>query len=150
MSTQHTLIRASRARSCIAHWDATPEGDIRLVRVSPNDGPLPDVGHLVGAQFRDLAGLRLALIAAMKGPVGDTLDRVLITRAAYDRVAGLLREIAARLPAGTDPDTIPDERARPISGGRLLVWVDLPTGERASVILEKGEWGWRPGDGAPH
>ena len=80
----------------------------------------------------------------MKGPVGDTLDRVLLSRVAYDRWNALATEVAKTLPATMDLATIPDERARAISGGRLLIWVDLPDGKKIQLTLEKEEWAWAP------
>lgn len=106
---------------------------------------MPDVVHLMGPGIflPDLPGLRRAIEAAMRGPVGDTLDRVLLTRSVYDRWIAIAAEAAKNLPFGTDTSTIPDERARAISGGRLLIWIDLPNQQKVSLILEKDEWAWR-------
>lgn len=145
MMAHQSLIRLSRARSCIAHWESVETGDIRLVRVSPDTGPVPDVAHLVGQLFIGLASLRLAVLAAMKGNVGDTLDRVLLSPAAY---AAWNKTVAANAAAikkveAADVARIPDERAREISGKRLLIWVDLPTGEKISLIIPPEQWAWR-------
>lgn len=106
---------------------------------------MPDVAHLVGQLFIDLKSLRLAILAAMKGNVGDTLDRVLLSPAAYaawyktvDDNAAAIKKVEA-----ADGAQIPDERAREISGKRLLIWVDLPTGEKICLILPQKEWAWR-------
>ena len=144
--SHQTLIRASRSRSCIAHWEAVENGDIRLLRVSSDMGPLPDIGHLTGpgVVFPDLDTLRRAVTAAMKGPTGDTLDRVMLSRSAYDRWNALAAEAVKTLPVATDLAAIPDERARAITGGRLLIWVDLPGGKKIQLTLEKEEWAWAP------
>lgn len=143
--SHQTLVRASRTRSCIAHWEATETGEIRLLRVSPDQGPLPDVGHLTGpgVVLPDLDALRRAVMAALKGPTGDTLDRVLLSRSVYNRWTALAAEAAKTL-RDIDSPTIPDERARAISGGRLLIWVDLPDGGTIKMIVEKEEWAWQP------
>lgn len=137
------LIRASRARSVIAHYDTT-DGAIQLIRLSPDAGPLPDYAHLIGQCFPDQVSLRLAVIAALSGPVGDTLDHVLLSRDVYDRWNQIAAQAARKLPTATDPALIPDERARALSGGRLMIWVDLPEPVgTVKLIVAPGEWAWR-------
>ena len=39
--------------------------------------------------------------------------------------------------------SVSDERVSEIAGGRLEIFVDMPSGERVSVVAEPDEWAWR-------
>jgi len=105
---------------------------------------MPEVGHLVGQRFPDLSALRRALVAAMRGDVGGTLDNVLLSRWAYDTWIDRASQAAQSLKgAGVDPETIPDEMAKPLPDGSLLIWVDVPNHERVELVVPKGHWTWR-------
>ena len=73
----------------------------------------------------------------------DTLSRVSITEAVMERWVEAAKRAAATLAlSGLDPTSIPDELAAVQADGSLLIYVDLPTGLRVSVIAEPGEWVW--------
>jgi hypothetical protein len=105
---------------------------------------MPEVGHLIGGLFPDIAACRRALLAAMKGHVGDTLDNVLISAAAYaawlEKAGAAARQMAA---LGVAPNAIPDELAKPLPDGSLLVWVDVPALGRVSMLVPKEQWQWK-------
>lgn len=73
-------------------------------------------------------------------------EEILISPAAYfawqEKAATVAREVT-KLEV-IDPESIPDERAKPIDGGALLIWVDLPspTG-RVELVVPKGQLAWR-------
>jgi DNA-binding transcriptional LysR family regulator len=137
------LVRHSPTRAVLA--DVEKHGQhYRLVRISPHNGPLPECGHLIGQVFPDLAAIRRALIAAMKGTVGDTLDNVLLSAAAYTAWQETAISAAKRLVAqGMVIESIPDEMAKPLPDGRLLIWVDLPDGQKVELAIAKTDWAWR-------
>lgn len=138
------LVRRSPSHSVIAHVLPVP-GGFHLLRLSPDKGAVPDVAHLLSSAgiFPDMQALRRAVIAAMKGPTGDTLDRILLSREACKKWGEVVESSAQRL-AGIDQSQIPCEMARPISGGRLKIWVPLPDGNEISLVIEKNEWAWNP------
>lgn len=144
-----TLIHSpDRTTAVIAHWENTPNG-LRLIRLTKKTGPVPDHQHLLGAgRFTDLDALKRAVLAAMAGPVGDTLDRVLLTQAAYQRWMETARAAVATLKTPLDGNAIPDERASALPDGRLRIWVDMPNGQTIKLDLAPHEWAWR--DGPPH
>lgn len=138
MNTTTILIRHNRRRAVVAHVGPTDTG-IRLLRLTPDSGPVPEYGHLSGREFPDMSALRRAVLAAMRGPVGTTLDRVLLSPWAYH---SWLKTVEDTDLADLDPQLIPDEQARPISGGRLLIWVDLPNGRKVDLIIPPEHWAW--------
>lgn len=145
MATFTVRVRHNKSRAVLA--EVRRDADrFTLVSVRPLDGPLPEVEHLIDQSFRDLGGVRNALIAAMKGEVGDTLDHVWLSEQAYDawmaKAAAAARSFAAT-GGSLDPDSIPDERARPLPDGSLLIWVHLPNGTRVELAVPEGQWAWR-------
>ena len=137
-------VRHNKRRAVWAQTEPAP-GGLRLVDVAPLDGPLPEVQHLLGQRFPNIGAVRRALVAAMKGAVGDTLDNVLLSRAAYDAwIRKALQAANEMRGTGVSSDTIPDERARERPNGSLEISIDLPTGRRISMIVPKGQWAWRP------
>ena len=121
------LVRRSKGHAVRAVIERVG-GAVRLVRVEPHTGPLPEVAHLVGQVFPDHAAVRRALLAAMSSETGDTLDNVLLSQAAYEQWLGAATRAA---------------RARPMPSGELLIWVDLPNGQRVEARIPPGEWTWR-------
>lgn len=119
---------------------------LTLLALRPLDGPLPEVDHLIDQAFADFDAVRRALLAAMMGEVGDTLDNVSLSAQAYDawmaKAAAAARTLAAS-GSSIDPDSIPDERAKPLPDGSLLIWVPLPDGARVELVVPKGQWAWR-------
>lgn len=117
-----------------------------LQTVVTTDGPAPDIGHLSGATFPDQQAVHLALVAAIKGRVGDTLDNVLLSPRAYrqwQETAAEAVRVAASMGLRVDPDTIPDEMAKSLPDGRLLIWVDVPGFRRIQLVVPNGQWTWR-------
>jgi hypothetical protein len=143
-ASRHTAHQkyANPNRAVLADVERVGE-NIRLVGVRPLDGEMPEVGHLLGGLFPDVKALRLALVAALKGVVGDTLDNVLLSGRAYAAWQQKAAEAARALPKGVDPGEIPDEKAKPLPDGRLLIWVELPGGGRVELAVPKDEWAWR-------
>ena len=117
------------------------QGGVVLKEVQPLAGRLPEVGHLLGQTLPDLPSLRRALVAAMRGVVGDTLDHVLLSPQAYAAWLERAAQAAAALD-GVSPDAIPDEMAKPLPDGSLLIWVTLPAG-RVELVVPRGHWAWR-------
>lgn len=142
-----TLIHSpDRTTAVIAHWEDTPHG-LRLIRLTGKSGTMPDHQHLLGGagRFPDLDALKRAVLATMAGPVGDTLDRVLLTQTAYQRWMETARNAVATLKTPLNGNAIPDERARALPDGRLRIWVNLPNGQTIKLDLAPGEWAWRDG-----
>lgn len=136
-------VRKNKSHAVMARVERVDDG-LRLLEVEPQQGPMPDVDHLVGALFPDAGAVRRAVLAAMDGVVGDTLDNVLFTRQAYEAVmAAMTRAGSALRQAGIPLDAIGTEMAKPLPSGELLVWVDVKGGPRVEVVIPKGEWAWR-------
>lgn len=136
-------VRHNKSHAVLADVERVGE-HLRLLGVRPLDGDMPEVGHLIGAIFPDVAACRNALLAAMKGPVGDTLDNVLLSAAAYAAWLEKAGAAANRMVAlGIAPDAIPDEMAKPLPDGSLLIWVDIPQFGRVSMSVPKEHWQWR-------
>ena len=133
-----SIIRSSRSRAVLAEIEYTPDGPI-LRAVHGHTGPIPKHEHLLKL-FPNISALRQEVFTALRSPAGDTLDRVLLSRAAYE---AWLDAVATTDLAGIDPVSVPDEQARPISNGRLKIWVTLPDGREVSLILQPSEWAWR-------
>ena len=127
------VARHNTSRAVMAVVEQLRDG-IKLRGVSPLDGVMPEVGHLVGQRFENLETMRKALIDAMRGPVGGTLNHVLLSRWAYDAWIDKI--------SGVDQDAIPDEMVKPLPDYGLLIWVDLPSG-RVELTVPKGHWAWR-------
>ena len=134
-------MRHNASHAVVASVERLPDGGLKLRGIGPLDGPMPDVTHLMGQRFPDLAALRRALVAAMRGDVGGTLDNVLLSRWAYDAWIDRASQAAQSI-NGVAPETIPDEMAKPLPDGSLLIWVDLPSG-RVELTVPKGHWAWR-------
>jgi hypothetical protein len=74
----------------------------------------------------------------------DTLSRVAITEAVTIRWDEAAKKVVrALISKGLyDPSLIPDELARVRADGSLEIYVDLPTGERISIMAAPDEWAW--------
>ena len=117
---------------------------LRLERAEPDIGEMPDVSHLVGSLFPDMGALRRSVVAAMTGVTGDTLDHVVLTQVGYEMAVRALAHAAGKLEgSGISPDEIPDEQAKSMPDGSLLIWVDLPNGQRIETSIPEKEWAWR-------
>lgn len=141
MSLFSIRVRHNKSHAVWVDLRATQGGYV-LERVRPLDGPLPEYSHLQGETFPDVRSVRLAVLAAMRGVVGDTLDNVRLSMWAYTAWV----EVASRAASGLgqiDPDSIPDEMAKPLPNGDLLIWVDLPDGNKATLNVPKGHWEWK-------
>jgi hypothetical protein len=150
MARHQTLIRSKEQPvAVIAHWEDLANG-IRLRRLTEQRGPLPDHAHLMDpkAYFPDLDALKRAILAALHGPVGDTLDHVLLTPTAYQRWIQTIQQTLQATKTPINPDHIPNERAKALPDGRLKIWVDLPTGRTLKLLLPASDWAWR--NGPPH
>ncbi|RME81251.1 MAG: hypothetical protein D6775_14040 [Caldilineae bacterium] len=135
-------VRHNKAHAVWAVVEDTPDG-VRLVGVEPYQGPVPEVAHLLGAEFPDNASVRRALIAAMKGPVGDTLDNVLLSKRAYDAWLLFAQQQAARLASeGVHASAISDEMAEALPDGSLKIWVTVGE-EEISMLIPPEEWSWK-------
>ena len=135
------IARHNASHAVVASVERMFDGSVKLRGVGPLDGQMPDATHLVGQCFPDLSALRRALVAAMRGDVGGTLDNVLLSRWAYDTWVDRASKAAQSI-NGVDSETIPDEMAKPLPDGSLLIWVDLPNG-RVEFTVPKGHWAWR-------
>lgn len=150
MPRHQTLIQSpDRPVAVIAHWEDLPHG-LRLRRLTAQHGPLPEYEHLIDPRvyFPDLDALKRAVLATMHGPVGDTLDNVLLTERAYNQWMNHAQQALANLKTPLDPQAIPDERARALPNGCLRIWVDLPNGHTVKLDLPPEDWAWR--NGPPH
>jgi hypothetical protein len=132
-------------RRAVRAFLAPDEGCLRLMKLEPVEGPLPEWDHLAGELFLDEDGVRRAVEAALRGAVGDTLDLVRLDEQAYRDWLARAGEAAnrwARSGRLATLSAIPDERARPLPDGSLEIYLDLP-GERVSLIVPPGRWAWR-------
>jgi len=136
-----TVVRHNVSHAVTAVVERNDDGSVRLEGVQPLAGKMPEADHLLGQRFPDLAALRRALVAAMRGVVGDTLDHVLLSKWAYDAWMDRVSRAAETL-VGVEPESIPDEMAKPLPDGGLLIWVDLPAG-RVDLVVPIGHWAWR-------
>ena len=136
-----TVVRHNVSHAVTAVVERNDDGSVRLEGVQPLAGKMPEADHLLGQRFPDLAALRRALVAAMRGVVGDTLDHVLLSPQAYAAWLERAAQAAAGLD-GVSPDAIPDEMAKPLPDGSLLIWVDLPAG-MVDLVVPIGHWAWR-------
>lgn len=142
------LVRHDRHSAIRATFLPLEGGGLILQKAVGHNGYQADVSHLIGARFPEFAALKLALLASMKAAVGDTLDRVLLSEAAYRSWINMVRSKAIALQrAGYDCSQIPDEQARPTKEGGLLIWVNIPGQERLSMLIPKDQWSWRQGQG---
>ena len=136
-------VRHNASTAVVASVERLPDGTVKLNGVGPLDGVMPDVRHLLDQRFPNLSALRRALVAAMRGAVGDTLDHVLLSKWAYVAWEEKASQAAQSLKgAEVDPESIPDEMAKPLPSGDLLIWVDLPSG-KVELTIPKDHWAWR-------
>lgn len=73
-----------------------------------------------------------------------SLDKILLSERAvveWQKVAYAKALKLARM--GVDPRTIPDEEAEILQDGSLRIYVELPTGETADMIVPPQEWALR-------
>jgi hypothetical protein len=74
----------------------------------------------------------------------STLDNVCISAAAYaawmEKSGAAAQEAVAH---GIAPESVPDEMAKPLPNGGLLVWVDVPGLGRVSMVVPKEHWQWK-------
>lgn len=142
---QTITIRLRRGRAAKAQIERV-DGLVRLHAVLPHEGELPDCSDLAGSLHLDAAGVRRAVLARLRSPRRDTLDRVLLTPAAVRAWERHAKAAAALLPPLTPEQVaaLPDEQAQAQEDGRLLVWVDTPHGP-VSMLVEPGDWAWAPG-----
>lgn len=120
-----------------------PEPGFRLLSVAPRDGKMPSMEHLLGVDYPDLGCVKRVLVSAMKD-CGDTLDNVNLSLQAYQawmEVANRACRQAVSL--GVDASSIPDEMAKALPDGHLLIWVDVPGMGRVEMRVPKGGWAWR-------
>lgn len=141
-----TAIQVRRAphHACVAHVHASPEG-VTLLRVTPDTGPIPAWADLAAHPFPDVRALRRALVARMRAmargePRRKKLDRVLITPDAYRRWMEMAETVD---PTGIDPESVPDETARPLPDGRLRIEVAIPGRAPVRLDIPADEWRWR-------
>jgi hypothetical protein len=143
------IVRKDRRTAVEVDLQAQEEGFLRIVAVRARNGPSPDCTHLIGEAFPDNGAVRRAVLSVLNGNGGDTLDRVRLSAKAYmawqTTAVAASRSITDEQRKRLVVSAIPDERARAISRGRLLIWVDLLPDKRVELILEAGEWEWRPG-----
>lgn len=140
------FVRHNTSYAVVAEVTPLQDDAIRVESVHPVDGRLPEVGHLIGGVFPSVKDLRQALVTAMKGVVGDTLDHVLLSQDAYHewgRVAADAVRQAVAEGVCISPENIPDEMAKPVDAGGLLVWVDIPGWRRIEMVIPKSQWAWR-------
>lgn len=141
------LVRRSPGHAIVAHVREDETG-CTLLRVTPDHGQMPFWADLTDLPHPDRAVLRRALLARMRAiargePERTTLDRVLIAPAAYDAWMARARAAANALPAGIDPDSIPDEAATPQPDGSLRISVAIPGGEIVSMDIPPEQWARR-------
>lgn len=138
------LVRHNSSNAVNAKIQEVSNGYL-LVAVTKKNCLLPQVGHLLGIIFPDIAAIRNSLVAAMKD-VGDTLDHVLLTTAIYiawqEHAVNMAKKAIA---LGVSPEDIPDEMAKALPGGYLLIWVDVPKVGRVELKVPPGEWDWANG-----
>jgi hypothetical protein len=140
----HTLIVYHENRGVRAFL-IPDQGGLRLMKLESIQGPIPEWDHLAGELFLDADGVRRAILAAMRGAVGDTLDLVRLDEQAYRDWLMLAHDTITRWTNSgrfIDPQKIPDEQARPLPDGSLEIYLDLP-GERLSMIVPPDRWTWR-------
>ena len=78
-----------------------------------------------------------------KAMVEDTLSRVSITESVIARWNEVDKKAADALAFdGLDPRSSPDELVAVQADGSLLIFVDLPTGARISIVAAPHEWAW--------
>lgn len=137
-------IRRAPHHACVAHVHVSPEG-VTLIRVTPDIGPIPEWADLAAHQFPDIQALRRALIARMRAmargePQRTTLDRVLMSARVYQRWMEITE--SADLD-GIDPESVPDETARPLPDGRLRIEAAIPGRAPVRLDIPADEWRWR-------
>lgn len=138
------LVRRAPDHAVVAHVSEDGLG-VRLLRLTPDAGPVPEWTDLSGRAFPDRPSLRRAIVARMRAlvrrePQATTLDRVLLSRAAYDAWMRVAAE--TQIPDGIDPDEIPDEQAQEMPDGSLRIFVSLP-GRDVELIVAPGDWARR-------
>lgn len=135
-------VRHNRSLALIAIVVPVSGESLKLVGVEPQDGPLPDVQALIGQVFANRGDLRKAIEARMVSLVGETLEKVVLTESVMRAWMSLATRVAhAAVARGVRPDEIPNERAKPVEGGRLLIWCDIP-GQRVELIVGPSDWAW--------
>ena len=140
------VVRHNASHAVVASAERLPDGGLKLRGVGPLDGQMPDVTHLIGQRFPDLPALRRALVAAMRGTVGDTLDHVLLSRWAYQTWVNQVSKAAKSL-KGVAKETIPNGMVKPLPDGSLFIWADFRS-EKAKLTVPREHWVWlrRPTD----
>lgn len=146
MSIQTITIRLRRGRAVQAQIERV-EGGVRLHAVLPHEGQLPDCSDLAGTLHLDAAGVRRSVLARLRSPRRDTLDRVLLTPAAVRAWERHAKAAVAVLPPLTPEQVaaLPDEQAQEQADGCLLIWVDTPYAP-VSMLVKPGDWAWAPGE----
>lgn len=144
MSRQIITVRLRRGRAARADIERTADG-VRLHAVLPHEGPLPECSDLAGSLHLDAAGVRRAILARLRTPRRDTLDRVLLTPDVVRAWEQHARAAMAMMPPLTPEQVaaLPDEQAQAQPDGSLLICVDTPHGA-VSMRVEPGQWAWAP------
>lgn len=119
------------------------EGEsFRLVGVDPCKGPLPNCAAVIGRVFTSRGELRAAISPLFDSLIGATLDKFVLKPEV--RNAWLLdasQAAHAAVGRGVRPEDVPDAMAKPVDGGRLQIWCDVP-GQRMEYIVDKADWAW--------
>lgn len=119
------------------------DGLFDLLAVEPASGQLPDCSDLIGS-YTSVAAARRAVLARLRSPRRDTLDRVLLSVEVVRAWEAHAASIAAQLTAaGISPADIPDEQAEQQADGSLLIYVEVPGQPRIGMRVPAGAWRWR-------
>jgi len=135
------LVRHNVGHAVMTTLHQSREG-YKLLEVDAVSGKLPEVNELLGLVYPDLQAVRNCLVVAMKD-LGDTLDRVSLSLAAYYA----WQDIAVRAgqkanSLGVSVEEIPDELAKALPDGHLLIWVDVPMVGRVELSIPPHDWEW--------
>lgn len=138
----YILVRHLSYKSVIAHVEVLENG-FRLVKVTPSDGPMPDVHGLLGRTFKDKASVRSALIERLRHLPGlgkdmNVINRVLLTASTWERWQKALE--TELTPA--ERESLPPLSACINDDGTLTLYLEVGEEEEIYLDVPTNEWRW--------
>lgn len=140
------LVRHLSYKAVMAHALIRDDDTLRLIRVTPVDGPVPDLTGLLGAVFPDKSAVRVALTERLRRLPGlgkglDVIGNVLLTCSAWQRWQDVL---STEVPHLTEKDRARlGVQANVNNDGSLTLFVEMEgSDEEVYLDLPQNEWRW--------
>ena len=153
MNKLHILIQTEHKTETVLVVFRTMTSGLVLEAVQTEAGePVAICSHLVGSFFPEEHALRCAITSLVqRGGVLDTLDRVLLSPAAYQKWQRKAQEQLEAWQRNRTPfPQMDEEMAQLLPKGRLRIYCKIQGHPDLDLVLRAGEWSWSSGLPAVH